>query len=239
MTQYGDDVRALPVAFEPQTLEQHASASTSPRSACTQLRIAETEKYAHVTFFFNGGVEDVYPGEDRVLVPSPEGRDLRPEARDERARGHRQAGRGDRRAASTTSIVCNYANGDMVGHTGVLDGRRSRRSRRVDACVGRRRRRGPRGRRRRADHRRPRQLRRRCIDPATGQPHTAHTLNLVPFVYVGRPAQLGAGTARSADVAPTMLELLGLEQPAEMTGPVDDYPFLGSKTTIRTCKNPI
>ncbi len=95
LTSYGEEFAHLPVAFAPQTIRNSFGEYISGLGL-RQLRIAETEKYAHVTYFFNGGVEDVYPGEDRILVPSPERGDVRPQAGDERAGGHRQARRGDR-----------------------------------------------------------------------------------------------------------------------------------------------
>jgi 2,3-bisphosphoglycerate-independent phosphoglycerate mutase len=179
-----------------------------------QLRIAETEKYAHVTYFFSGGVEAPYPGEDRILVPSPKVAtyDLRPEMSAVEVT--------DRLVAAIASgqydaIVCNYANGDMVGHTGNLDAA-TRAIETLDACIGRvveatqaaggevlit------------ADHGNAEMMH----DPATGQPHTAHTLNLVPCVYVGRKATMAESGALQ-DIAPTLLAMLGLPQPPEMTG---------------------
>jgi 2,3-bisphosphoglycerate-independent phosphoglycerate mutase len=179
-----------------------------------QLRIAETEKYAHVTYFFNGGTEAEYPGEDRILVPSPKVAtyDLRPEMSavevTDRLVDAIAGGRYD-------AIVCNYANGDMVGHTGNFEAAK-RAIEVLDACIGRvvdaaracggevlit------------ADHGNAERMR----DDATGQVHTAHTLSVVPCVYVGRPATLAAGGALQ-DIAPTLLALMGLPKPPEMTG---------------------
>ena len=178
----------------------------------TQLRIAETEKYAHVTFFFNGGVEQVFPGEDRCLIPSPKVAtyDLQPEMFayqvTEEAVKRIESGAYD-------VIILNFANCDMVGHTGVYEAACKAVST-VDECVNRvveatskmggvslit------------ADHGNAE----RMIDD-DGEPFTAHTTNLVPFYIVGASAQLRDG--RLADIAPTMLDLMGLEKPAEMDG---------------------
>ena len=178
----------------------------------TQLRIAETEKYAHVTFFFNGGVEQVFPGEDRCLIPSPKVAtyDLQPEMSayqvTEEAVKRIESGAYD-------VIILNFANCDMVGHTGVYEAACKAVST-VDECVNRvveatskmggvslit------------ADHGNAE----RMIDD-DGEPFTAHTTNLVPFYIVGASAQLRDG--RLADIAPTMLDLMGLEKPSEMDG---------------------
>ena len=178
----------------------------------TQLRIAETEKYAHVTFFFNGGVEQVFPGEDRCLIPSPKVAtyDLQPEmsayAVTEEAVKRIESG-------SYDVVILNFANCDMVGHTGVYEAACKAVST-VDECVNRvveatskmggvslit------------ADHGNAE----RMIDE-DGEPFTAHTTNLVPFYIVGASVKLRDG--RLADIAPTMLDLMGLEKPAEMDG---------------------
>ncbi|MEK7321973.1 MAG: 2,3-bisphosphoglycerate-independent phosphoglycerate mutase, partial [Pseudomonadota bacterium] len=180
-----------------------------------QLRIAETEKYAHVTYFFNGGVEQPYPGEDRVLIPSPNVAtyDLQPEMSAPQVTDKLVAAIEN---GGYDTIICNYANADMVGHTGSLPAA-VKAIEALDVCLGRvvtavqkaggellit------------ADHGNAEQM----SDDSTGQAHTAHTTNLVPFVYVGRAAQptLNAGTL--ADVAPTMLYLLGIDKPSEMSG---------------------
>ncbi|MFO1311944.1 MAG: 2,3-bisphosphoglycerate-independent phosphoglycerate mutase [Burkholderiales bacterium] len=213
LTSYGDDFRGLPVAFQPQTIRNGLGEYLS-RLGLAQLRIAETEKYAHVTYFFNGGMEAVYPGEDRILVPSPKvpTYDQKPEMSAPEVT--------DRLVAAIASgkydaIVCNYANGDMVGHTGNLQAAIAA-VETLDACVGRV------VEATRAaggevlitsDHGNCE----RMYDEGTAQPHTAHTLNRVPFVYVGRPATLANGGALQ-DIAPTMLALMGLPQPGEMTG---------------------
>jgi 2,3-bisphosphoglycerate-independent phosphoglycerate mutase len=213
LTSYGDDYAHLPVAFGPQSIGNGFGEYLSARGL-TQLRIAETEKYAHVTYFFSGGVETPWPGEDRVLVPSPKVAtyDQKPEMSafevTDRLVDAIGSGRYD-------AIVCNYANGDMVGHTGNFAAA-VKAVEVLDVCVGRvvdaaraaggevlit------------ADHGNAEMMH----DPATGQAHTAHTLNVVPLVYVGRPARLAPGGAL-ADVAPTLLALMGLPQPPEMTG---------------------
>lgn len=181
----------------------------------TQLRIAETEKYAHVTFFFNGGLETPFEGEDRILVPSPKVAtyDLQPEmsapeVTDKLCEAIR-SGKYD-------LVVCNYANGDMVGHTGNMEAA-IQAAECVDQCVAKivealedvggealit------------ADHGNCEQMQ----DPNSGQAHTAHTLGPVPLVYVG-PRQVSLIDDGSlSDVAPSLLVLMGLEQPAEMTG---------------------
>ena len=213
LTSYGDEFAQLPVAFAPQTIRNSFGEFIS-ELGLNQLRIAETEKYAHVTYFFNGGVEAVYPGEDRILVPSPNVAtyDLKPEMSAPEVT--------DKLVAAIASgkydaIVCNYANSDMVGHTGNLDAAR-RAVEALDVCIGR----VVAAARAAggevlitADHGNAEMMH----DPATGQAHTAHTLNLVPFLYVGRPAHIATGGALQ-DIAPTMLKLMGLPQPAEMTG---------------------
>ena len=213
LTSYGDEFRALPVAFAPQTIRNSFGEYLS-NLGLTQLRIAETEKYAHVTYFFNGGVEAVYPGEDRILVPSPKVAtyDQKPEmsAREvtDKLVAAIESGRYD-------AIVCNYANGDKVGHTGNLEAA-VKAVETLDECLGR----VVAAARARggevlvtADHGNCE----RMYDPETGQAHTAHTLNRVPFLYVGREATMASGGALQ-DIAPTMLSLMGLPQPPEMTG---------------------
>ena len=116
MTVY-DRTFNLPVVFTPQTFSGNL-ADVLAAHGRTNLRLAETEKYAHVTYFFNCGREEPYPGEDRILVPSQKVADLRPDARDERARHHRRARRGPRRRGRHQVVICNFANADMVGHTG-------------------------------------------------------------------------------------------------------------------------
>ncbi|MGH8551567.1 MAG: 2,3-bisphosphoglycerate-independent phosphoglycerate mutase [Methylococcales bacterium] len=179
-----------------------------------QLRLAETEKYAHVTFFFNGGSEEPYPGESRILVPSPKVRtyDLKPEMSayevTDRLVEAVQIGR-------YGSIVCNYANCDMVGHTGVISAAVSA-VETVDACLGRviAAVKTSRGQLLiTADHGNAEQM----VDPMSGQAVTSHTLNPVPLVYFGGARNLLDG-GNLADVAPTLLELMGLDKPSQMTG---------------------
>jgi len=213
LTSYGDEFRNLLVAFAPQIVE-NGFGEYLAKLHLAQLRIAETEKYAHVTYFFNGGTEDVYPGEDRILVPSPKVAtyDQKPEMSAVEVT--------DRLVDAITSsrydaIICNYANGDMVGHTGNFDAAK-RAIETLDACIGRV------VEAARAvggevvitsDHGNAEQLH----DETTGQAHTAHTLNLVPCVYVGRPATMLDGGALQ-DIAPTLLALMSLPKPPEMTG---------------------
>ncbi|MGH8670785.1 MAG: 2,3-bisphosphoglycerate-independent phosphoglycerate mutase [Burkholderiales bacterium] len=203
----------IPAAFPPERV-QNCFGEYISRLGLRQLRIAETEKYPHVTFFFNGGEERVFPGEERVLVPSPRVAtyDLKPEMS----------------AAEVTdklveaiksryyhSVICNYANADMVGHTGVFDAA-VRAVETIDTCIGR-----------------AVQAMRECdgevlitadhgnaeimMDRKTQQPFTSHTSNVVPLLYVGRPARLAENGALQ-DIAPSLLKIMGLPQPVEMTG---------------------
>ena len=207
-----DEKLKLPVAFPPEKIEDTFGEYIA-KLHLTQLRIAETEKYAHVTFFFNGGVERTFEGEDRILVPSPKQfptYDLIPE----------------RSAVEVTDkcveailsgkydvIVCNLANCDMVGHTGVMDAA-IKAVEIVDTCVGRitqavsqmggttfvt------------ADHGNA-----DCMIDDNGEPYTAHTTNPVPLIISGADVKLKPG--RLADITPTMLELMGIRKPAKMTG---------------------
>ncbi|WP_419568890.1 2,3-bisphosphoglycerate-independent phosphoglycerate mutase [Ruminococcus sp.] len=212
MTQYDATMPNVDVAFKPQTLKNTLGEYVSNKGM-TQLRIAETEKYAHVTFFFNGGVEKQYEGEDRILVKSPAVAtyDLQPEMSayevTDKLVPAIESGKYD-------MIILNYANCDMVGHTGVFEAA-VKAVEAVDTCVGRvveaikkmggvalit------------ADHGNADKM----VD-ADGSPFTAHTTNPVPFCVVGYDCQLREG-GRLADIAPTMLQIMGLEQPAEMDG---------------------
>jgi 2,3-bisphosphoglycerate-independent phosphoglycerate mutase len=213
LTEYNSEFH-VPVAFPAERLRHVLGAYLATRGL-HQLRIAETEKYAHVTFFFNGGIETPFEFEDRVLIPSPTDvptYNLKPamnapKLTDELvkaiARNYYDV------------IICNFANPDMVGHTGDFDAT-VKAIEAVDECLGRildavqkaggemlit------------ADHGNAEQM----YDDETGQPHTAHTTNPVPFLYVGRPAAL-ASTGALEDIAPTMLRLLNLPIPPEMTG---------------------
>ena len=213
MTQYDATMPNVEVAFKPQSLANTFGEYISSKGL-SQLRIAETEKYAHVTFFFNGGVEKQYEGEDRILVKSPSVAtyDLQPEmsayeVTDKMVEAVR-SGKYD-------TIILNFANCDMVGHTGVFEAAVSA-VEAVDTCVGKvcaavkemegivllt------------ADHGNADKM----LEDDGVSPFTAHTTNPVPFVVIGKDCELREG-GRLADIAPTMLKLLGLEQPAEMTG---------------------
>jgi 2,3-bisphosphoglycerate-independent phosphoglycerate mutase len=216
MTEY-DETFGLPVAFPPQSLVEIFPEIVS-RAGLAQLRCAETEKYAHVTFFFNGGREEVFPGEDRILVPSPRDvktYDLKPEmsAVEVTDRLIQAIGTGKYGFA-----LVNFANPDMVGHTGILPAA-VKAVKVVDACVGRL---WQAARAQgmamivTADHGNCETM----TDPVTGQPHTAHTLNPVPFILAD-PDLRGARLRPQgvlADVAPTALAVMGLPQPREMKG---------------------
>jgi 2,3-bisphosphoglycerate-independent phosphoglycerate mutase len=215
MTQYSAELAKLMGAlFPPQSLEGILGEVVADAGRA-QLRIAETEKYPHVTYFLNGGREAVFPGEERILVPSPKVAtyDLQPEMSapevTARAVAAIRSGRFD-------LIVLNFANPDMVGHTGKLDAA-IRAVEAVDAGLGRI------AEAVRAmggallvtaDHGNAELMR----DPATGGPHTAHTTNPVPVLLMGGPAGARLRDGRLADVAPTLLALMGLAQPAAMTG---------------------
>ena len=212
MTQYDATMPNVQVAFKPQSLVNTFGEYIS-QQGLKQLRIAETEKYAHVTFFFNGGVEKQYDGEDRILVKSPKVAtyDMQPEMSAYEVT--------DKLVEAIHSkqydvIILNFANCDMVGHTGVFNAAVAA-VEAVDTCVGRvtdavaeeggvtlit------------ADHGNAD----RMVDD-DGSPFTAHTTNPVPFCMVGYEGKLRTG-GRLADIAPTMLQILGLPQPAEMDG---------------------
>jgi 2,3-bisphosphoglycerate-independent phosphoglycerate mutase len=213
MTQY-DQTFAIPQAFPPFSLARILAQVLAEREL-TQYRTAETEKYPHVTYFFNGGYEPPYPGEERCLIPSQRVAtyDLAPEMS--------AAGITDALCRAIESrdhdfILCNYANADMVGHTGVLPAV-IRAVEAVDSCIARALASAEKAGSSvliTADHGNCEMM----IDPATGGVHTAHTTNPVPLVAVGA----GAASLRTGgslrDVAPTVLGLLGIEPPAEMTG---------------------
>jgi 2,3-bisphosphoglycerate-independent phosphoglycerate mutase len=213
LTSYGEDFAHVSPAFPPQSVTGGFGEYISGKGL-KQLRIAETEKYAHVTYFFNGGVEQPYAGEDRVLVPSPKVAtyDLKPEMSAREVTDKLVEAIGSRRYAA---IVCNYANSDMVGHTGNLAAA-TRAIEVLDECIGR-----VAAAMREAggeilitaDHGNAEMM----TDPGTKQPHTAHTLNLVPLLYVGRRAKVAERGALQ-DVAPTLLTMMGLPQPPQMTG---------------------
>jgi 2,3-bisphosphoglycerate-independent phosphoglycerate mutase len=213
LTSYGEDFSHIPAAFPPQTISNGFGEYISGLGL-RQLRIAETEKYAHVTYFFSGGVETPYPGEDRILVPSPKVAtyDLKPEmSAFEVTDKLVEAVRGRRYDA----IICNYANSDMVGHTGNLAAA-TRAIEVLDECIGR----AVAAMQETggevlitADHGNAETM----LDPQTRQAHTAHTLNLVPLLYIGRKAKIAERGALQ-DVAPTLLAMMGLKPPPEMTG---------------------
>ncbi len=211
LTEYNSEFD-VPVAFPPERLK-NVFGEFAANLGLRQLRLAETEKYAHVTFFFNGGVEEPFEGEDRILVPSPlvATYDLQPEMSASKVTDHLveaiKSGKYD-------VIICNYANPDMVGHTGNFEaavnaieaidkslGRVYEALQSVggEALIT-------------ADHGNAEQMR----GKETGQAHTAHTSNLVPLLYIGRPARLEEGVL--ADVVPTMIDIMGLTPPPEMTG---------------------
>ena len=212
LSRYGDDFK-LPCAYTQEEIHNGFGEYISSLGL-KQLRIAETEKYAHVTYFFNGGREQPYPGEERILVPSPKVAtyDLKPEMSAFEVTDKLEAAILSRQYQA---IICNYANGDMVGHSGNLAAAILA-IEALDICIGRvvkamqsiggeviit------------ADHGNAEQM----IDRVTHQAHTAHTLNPVPFLYIGRNATLkDQGALR--DLAPSLLTMMGLPQPAEMTG---------------------
>jgi 2,3-bisphosphoglycerate-independent phosphoglycerate mutase len=206
------DVR---VAFAPQSMANIVGEVLSS-AGLTNLRTAETEKYAHVTYFFNGGIEAPFPGEERRLVPSQKVAtyDLAPEMS---ALGITDVLCGAIAAREHDFVLCNYANADMVGHTGSIPAT-LRAVETVDACLARVIDAAAKVGARllvTADHGNCEMM----IDPVSGGPHTAHTTNPVPFLVVddGEAHQLRSGGAL-CDVGPTILGLLGLEQPPEMTG---------------------
>jgi 2,3-bisphosphoglycerate-independent phosphoglycerate mutase len=200
--------------FPPQNLA-HVLGEVAADAGRTQLRMAETEKYPHVTYFLNGGREEQYSGEDRIMVPSPKVAtyDLQPEMSAPELTDKAVAAIG---SGKYDLIVLNYANPDMVGHTGSLPAA-IKAVETVDAGLGRiteaiekaggvllvt------------ADHGNCELMR----DPQTGGPHTAHTTNPVPLLLSGARNRALAADGRLADVAPTLLELMELPQPQEMTG---------------------
>ena len=213
-TNYDETMPNVKIAFKKELLVNTFGEVIS-KNGLTQLRIAETEKYAHVTFFFNGGEEKQYPGEDRILVPSPKVAtyDLQPEMSAYEVT--------DKVIKAINSdkynvIILNYANPDMVGHTGSLPAA-IKAVETIDECVGKvveamsahngtmiit------------ADHGNCEQM----IDYKTGDPHTAHTTNPVPLILVTENKDLKVKEGKLADLAPTMLEILGIKQPKEMTG---------------------
>lgn len=209
-----DSMFKLPVAFAPERLTNILGDYISALGL-QQLRIAETEKYAHVTFFFNGGIEKAHAGEDRILIPSPKVAtyDLKPEMSAPELT--------EKLVAAIKSkvydvIICNFANPDMVGHTGNLPAA-IQAIETIDICIGKivaalkevggealmt------------ADHGNAEKM----FDSDSGQPHTAHTCELVPLIYLGRDARVIKTDGVLSDIAPTMLYLMGIVKPNEMTG---------------------
>ncbi|MFM1892426.1 MAG: hypothetical protein RLZ44_1503 [Pseudomonadota bacterium] len=213
LTEYNKEFD-IPVAYPPERLV-NTFGEYIANLGLHQLRLAETEKYAHVTFFFNGGIEQPNEGEDRVLVPSPKVAtyDLQPEMSAHEVTDHLVEAIG---SGKYDAIICNYANGDMVGHTGNFAAA-VQAVETLDHCLGRvvqALHKSDGAMLITADHGNAEQME----DPATGQPHTAHTTNLVPLIYVGRRAAKLAENGALCDVAPTLLQLMALPQPPEMTG---------------------
>jgi 2,3-bisphosphoglycerate-independent phosphoglycerate mutase len=215
MTRY-DKNFTLPVVIPPESMA-NILANVMGQSQLRNLRVAETEKYAHVTYFFNGGVEQPFPGEDRVLVQSPKVAtyDLKPEMS---AAGIAQAVVKAVEDGTFDVMIVNFANADMVGHSGKIEPT-IKAVETVDACLGE----IEKAVRAKggamlitADHGNAEQM----IDPATGGPHTAHTTNPVPFIVVSENAQQFTlkpnGSLR--DISPTILGMLNLPEPKEMTG---------------------
>lgn len=213
LTQYDKNEAAAQVAYPPEAIH-NSFGEYIAQLGMQQLRIAETEKYPHVTFFFNGGEELVYAGEDRILVPSPDvpTYDLKPEMSAFEVTDKLEAAI---LSGQYQAIICNYANPDMVGHTGNLEAA-IKAIETVDTCVGRvvkamqsiggeviit------------ADHGNAEMM----LDTENHQPHTQHTTNLVPFLYIGRQAKI-ADVGALSDIAPTLLNMMGISQPQEMTG---------------------
>jgi 2,3-bisphosphoglycerate-independent phosphoglycerate mutase len=205
----------VPVAFLPQSMA-NILAEVLAASNRTMLKTAETEKYAHVTYFFNGGNETPFPGEDRILIPSQKVAtyDLMPEMS---APGITDTLCGAIEAKSHDFILCNYANADMVGHTGSIEAT-IRAVETVDDCLTRVLRSAEATGTRlliTADHGNAEMM----IDPATGGPHTAHTTNPVPLVSLNDEGIASLrGNGALCDVGPTILRMMGIAQPAEMTG---------------------
>lgn len=212
LTGYSDEFD-VPVAFPPERV-RNGFGEYIANLGLRQLRIAETEKYPHVTYFFNGGEETVYPGEDRIMVKSPHVAtyDLKPEMSAFEVTDKLVAAIESRKY---DAIICNFANCDMVGHTGI-HAAAVKAVEAVDICLGRavEAMRGIGGEVLiTADHGNAETM----LDTLTNQPHTAHTINLVPFIYIGRSARMQDSGALE-DIAPTMLKIMGLPLPMEMTG---------------------
>jgi len=213
MTQY-DQTFPLPIAFHPFSMARILAEVLADQGR-TQFRTAETEKYPHVTYFFNGGVEPPFPHEERLLVPSPKVAtyDLMPEMS---AEGITDGLCAALERQDHDFLLCNFANADMVGHTGVPSAIIAA-VETIDRCLDRIIRSAGRSGTRlliTADHGNCEVM----VDPETGGPHTAHTTNPVPLVAVGTRIQTLRDGGALCDVAPTLLDLMGLDQPPEMTG---------------------
>jgi len=203
----------MQIAFPPERLRNVFGEYIS-KLGMHQLRIAETEKYAHVTFFMNGGIEDPYPGEERILIPSPDVAtyDLQPEMN---ANKLTETLIDEIKSKKYDVIICNFANPDMVGHTGNFDAT-VKAIESLDECLGK-----IIGAIKEnggeaiitADHGNAELM----LNKSNGQAHTAHTTNPVPFLYIGRDATL-AETGALSDVAPSMLQIMGIKKPTEMGG---------------------
>jgi 2,3-bisphosphoglycerate-independent phosphoglycerate mutase len=215
LTEYSEALRPLMAAIFPPEDVRETLGEVIAEHHLKQLRIAETEKYAHVTFFLNGGREDVFAGEDRILVPSPQVStyDHKPEMS-----AYQVTEKLEEAIASSRYdlIVCNYANPDMVGHTGVMAAA-IKAVETIDECLGRL----TRALEKTgglmlltADHGNIEMMQ----DPVTHEPYTAHTTLDVPIIVFGAPKGVRLENGRLADVAPTLLDLMGLEKPALMTG---------------------
>ncbi len=212
MTSYGDQF-AFPVLFAPHKIRNSFGEYISAQGL-TQLRIAETEKYPHVTYFFSGGTETPFEGEERILVPSPKVKtyDLQPQMSAYEVTEHIVEVLNQHRF---DVIICNFANGDMVGHSGHLDAA-VKAVETLDECVGRIVEAAQQNNAEvliTADHGNCEQM----YDNKHHQIHTQHTLNPVPFIYIGRQASIKSGGALR-DIAPSLLSILGLPKPPEMTG---------------------
>lgn len=213
LTEYDANLKTA-IAFPPEPLKNILAEYLSQHNL-KQLRIAETEKYAHVTFFFNGGIEVAFPGEDRILIPSPKVAtyDQKPEMSAPELTSHLVEAI---KSNKYDVIICNFANPDMVGHTGNLPATIEA-IEVIDQCLGKithalkevggeaiit------------SDHGNAEKM----YDDETKQPHTAHTHELVPVIYFGRPAKMTQKEGKLSDIAPTMLYLMELPKPKEMTG---------------------
>ncbi|MEA1937545.1 MAG: 2,3-bisphosphoglycerate-independent phosphoglycerate mutase, partial [Pseudomonadota bacterium] len=215
MSEYSTRHNRLMRTMFPPEMRERLLGEVISKAGLKQLRVAETEKYAHVTFFFNGGREDAWPGEERILIPSPKVKtyDFQPEMSAPELTDKLVAAIN---ADTFDLIVVNFANSDMVGHTGILSAA-IKAIETVDTCIGRletailakggalvit------------ADHGNAEVM----FDPVTNGPHTAHTLNPVPVILVGGPEGVRLHTGKLADLAPTVLALMGISQPPDMTG---------------------